>query len=124
MGRPRAVRAGTGLRKRQEPLTFKTQIRNYLLEPLSDPKAVGKVGVSLPSATQHGRAEMGQGKQLVADSKEEDQQHRCASLPSEVPHTQGGNFLSSCSACSEDLKLPREQGLGKLSTTAEGGCTD
>lgn len=120
MGRPRAVTAGKGLRKIQESLTVKSQISKYPLKPPSDPEAAGKVGASLPSATQGGHAEMGQGKQLAADSREEDQGCRYASLPSEVPQTQGGNFLSSYrSACSEDLKLPRER-AGKAQHDSRG----
>lgn len=83
MGRPRAVRTCKGLGKSQESLTLKIQINNHLLQSPSDSKS--KVWVSLASATQHSHAEMCQDKQPVADSKEEDQGQRCASLPSEVP---------------------------------------
>lgn len=83
MGRPRAVRACKGLGKSQEPLTLKTQINNHPLQSPSDSES--KVWVSLASDTQHSHAEMCQGKQPVADSMEEDQGPRCASLPPEVP---------------------------------------
>lgn len=83
MGRPRAVRTCKGLGKSQESLTLKIQINNHLLQSPSDSKS--KVWVSLASATQHSHAEMCQDKQPVADSKEEDQGQRCASLLSEVP---------------------------------------
>lgn len=83
MGRPRAVGTCKGLGNSQESLTLKTQINNHPLQSPSDSKS--KVWVSLASGTQHSHAKMCQGKQPVADNKEEDQGQRCAPLPSQVP---------------------------------------
>lgn len=102
MGRPRAVRACKGLGKSQESLTLKTQINNHPLQSPSDSES--KVWVSLASGTQHSHAEMCQGKQLVANSKKEDQGQRCASKRS-LAHREGTS--SFCSASSEDGRRQR-----------------